>query len=256
MRAGVVVVVGGPQYRVGSHRQFTLLARALAASGIACLRFDYRGIGDSSGDAVGFESIDVDLRSAIDRFLSEHPELTGVCLWGLCDAASAILIYAWQDVRVESIVILNPWVRSTETQARAVIDHYYRHRLASREFWTKLVAGRINPLGAARDFLRGWRASRDRPAQVDRRLSFRERMLDGIERLKVPVLLITSGDDLTAAEFLELIKSSQRWRRAFSRPGLCREHIAAADHTFSREVWRRQVERRTMSWLNADADAC
>ena len=27
---GVVVVVGGPQYRVGSHRQFVLLARALA----------------------------------------------------------------------------------------------------------------------------------------------------------------------------------------------------------------------------------
>jgi len=27
-RTGVVIVVGGPQYRVGSHRQFTLLARA------------------------------------------------------------------------------------------------------------------------------------------------------------------------------------------------------------------------------------
>ena len=25
---GVVIVVGGPQYRVGSHRQFTQLARA------------------------------------------------------------------------------------------------------------------------------------------------------------------------------------------------------------------------------------
>ncbi|HLB84425.1 MAG TPA: hypothetical protein VJK00_06820, partial [Steroidobacteraceae bacterium] len=28
---GVVVVVGGPQYRIGSHRQFVLLARSLAA---------------------------------------------------------------------------------------------------------------------------------------------------------------------------------------------------------------------------------
>ena len=27
---GVVVIVGGPQYRVGSHRQFVLLARSLA----------------------------------------------------------------------------------------------------------------------------------------------------------------------------------------------------------------------------------
>ena len=37
---GVLVVVGGPQYRVGSHRQFVLLARALAAAGIPVLRFD------------------------------------------------------------------------------------------------------------------------------------------------------------------------------------------------------------------------
>jgi hypothetical protein len=30
---GVVIVVGGPQYRAGSHRQFVLLARTLAAAG-------------------------------------------------------------------------------------------------------------------------------------------------------------------------------------------------------------------------------
>ena len=31
-RTGVVVIVGGPQTRVGSHRQFVLLSRALAAA--------------------------------------------------------------------------------------------------------------------------------------------------------------------------------------------------------------------------------
>jgi exosortase A-associated hydrolase 1 len=254
-RAGVVIVVGGPQYRVGSHRQFTLLARTLAENDIACLRFDYRGMGDSSGDSPGFESIDADLRSAIDRLLLDHPELNGVCLWGLCDAASAILMYAWQDVRVRSIVILNPWVRSTETEARAVIDHYYRRRLGSREFWNKLLAGGLNPLAAARDFLRNWRTSRETLMQGrSDRWSFRDRMLDGIERLKIPTLLITSGDDLTAAEFLDLIGSSPRWRQAFSRPGVTREHITGADHTFSRDVWRRQVEQRTLGWLNADGD--
>ena len=46
---GVVIVVGGPQVRAGSHRQFVQLARHLAAQGLPTLRFDVRGMGDSSG---------------------------------------------------------------------------------------------------------------------------------------------------------------------------------------------------------------
>ena len=42
---GVVILVGGPQYRVGSHRQFILLARFLAAQNFAVSRFDYLGSG-------------------------------------------------------------------------------------------------------------------------------------------------------------------------------------------------------------------
>ena len=52
---GVLIVVGGPQYRVGSHRQFALLARSLAAQGIPAMRFDYRGMGDSVGEPHTFE---------------------------------------------------------------------------------------------------------------------------------------------------------------------------------------------------------
>ena len=53
VRRGVLVVVGGPQYRAGSHRQFTLLARHLAEYGLPALRFDYRGIGATSPVVLG-----------------------------------------------------------------------------------------------------------------------------------------------------------------------------------------------------------
>ena len=52
---GVLVAVGGPQYRAGSHRQFVLLANDLAAQGYAVMRFDYRGMGDSTGEPRTFE---------------------------------------------------------------------------------------------------------------------------------------------------------------------------------------------------------
>src|SRR5262249_10654854 len=70
---GMVIVVGGPQYRVGSHRQFILLARFLAESGVPVLRFDHRGIGDSDGLFLGFEQIDDDLAVAIDALMLHVP---------------------------------------------------------------------------------------------------------------------------------------------------------------------------------------
>ena len=55
---GVVIVVGGPQTRVGSHRQFVTLARALAAARYPTLRFDYFGTGDSSGELTSATALD------------------------------------------------------------------------------------------------------------------------------------------------------------------------------------------------------
>src|SRR5262245_21178573 len=107
-RRGVLIAVGGPQYRVGSHLQFVLLANDLALQGHAVMRFDYRGMGDSTGEPRSFENVGEDLRAAVDHFLSEVPEVAEVAIWGLCDAASATLFYAHQDPRVTGIVLLNP----------------------------------------------------------------------------------------------------------------------------------------------------
>jgi exosortase A-associated hydrolase 1 len=122
---GVLIVVGGPQYRAGSHRQFTLLARALARQGIPAMRFDYRGMGDSSGAPRNFEAVQADLRAAVDQFYAASPGLQEVVLWGLCDAASASLFYARHDPRVRGLVLLNPWgahrARGSQGDAEALL---------------------------------------------------------------------------------------------------------------------------------------
>src|ERR1700686_2655578 len=75
---GVLIVVGGPQYRVGSHRQFALLANHLAQQGTPVMRFDYRGMGDSSGDRKDFEQVTQDLRAAVDTFFGAVEEMHDV----------------------------------------------------------------------------------------------------------------------------------------------------------------------------------
>jgi len=70
-KRAILIGVGGPKYRVGSHRQFLLLERHLSAQGFPVLRYDYRGMGDSSGEIRTFESIGNDIRSAVDVLFQE-----------------------------------------------------------------------------------------------------------------------------------------------------------------------------------------
>jgi exosortase A-associated hydrolase 1 len=160
---GVLVVVGGPQYRAGSHRQFTLLARALAEQGIPVMRFDYRGMGDSGGAPRSFEDIETDLRCALDQFMDCVPGMREVVLWGLCDGASAAAMYAAGDPRVAGLVLLNPWVRTEEGLAKATLKHYYRQRLFEPALWKKFLRGRFD-LRAAVGSLREQLARATRPA--------------------------------------------------------------------------------------------
>ncbi|MDD5330482.1 MAG: hydrolase 1, exosortase A system-associated [Sulfuricella sp.] len=253
---GVLIVVGGPQYRAGSHRQFTLLARHLAAHGIAAMRFDYRGMGDSEGDARTFEEVNDDLRHAIDRFFAEVPALREVAIWGLCDAASAALFYAPQDRRVTGLALLNPWIRTEAGIARATLKHYYLARLFEPELWRKIRRGRFDYAAAARSLaaLAGKalpRSMRAAPAESRGPAPLPERMFDGLNRFTGRTLLIMSGNDLTAREFSDLTGASPKWRKLLASPGVTRHDLPEANHTFSRREWRDQVADWTCQWAKS-----
>jgi exosortase A-associated hydrolase 1 len=254
-RRGVLIVVGGPQYRAGSHRQFALLARSLAAQGIAAMRFDYRGMGDSHGAPRTFEEVGDDLRSAIDHFTSAVPEVQEVVVWGLCDAASAALFYAAQDARVTGLVLLNPWVRTAGGLAKATIKHYYRGRLFDPGLWKKIFSGRFDYAAAAGSFVRLARTALGgaarRPATQGAHAPLPERMLSGWSRFQGKVLLILSGADLTAKEFSDVAGASQEWQRQLAAARVTHRALEPADHTFSRREWRDQVAGWTCEWVRS-----
>ena len=260
---GVLIVVGGPQYRAGSHRQFLLLARDLAQAGIPVLRFDCRGMGDSSGEFPGFEEIDADIAAAIDAFHARVPTLREVVIWGLCDAASAALFYAWRDPRVAGLVLLNPWARTEAGRARAYLRHYYLSRLVDPDLWRKIGRGEFSLGTALRSLLalvgQVWRDRQDsvvkgaavetRAVSSSRNGPLPERMADGLRRFAGPVLLILSGDDLTAAEFRDTTQASRHWRCLLAQSRVTVLDFPEANHTFSRREWRDQVATWTRDWL-------
>lgn len=257
---GVLILVGGPQYRVGSHRQFTLLARHLAAHGVPVMRFDYRGMGDSEGSARTFEEVTDDLSHAIDRFFKETSSLKELVIWGLCDAASAALFYAHKDSRVTGLVLLNPWVRTDTGIAKAYLKHYYLARIFAPDFWQKIRQGKFDYAAAVHSVSQlvgkavAPRKKTGNPAGADHESTFNiaplpDRMLDGLSRFKGKVLLILSGNDLTAQEFSDLLKGSGKWQRILESVQIQRCDLPEANHTFSRKDWRDQVATWTREWL-------
>ncbi|HAT32711.1 MAG TPA: hydrolase 1, exosortase A system-associated [Janthinobacterium sp.] len=245
---GVLIVTGGPQYRAGSHRQFTLLARDLAGRGIPVLRFDYRGMGDSEGEARNYEDIGDDLACALREFFAAVPALRELVLWGLCDGATAAALYAWRDSRICGLALLNPWVRSGAGLARATLRHYYLGRLGEAAFWRKLLSGAFRPAAALRGLLR---LARDAgaPAAPGPDRSPGARLYEGLARFRGRVLIILSGDDLTAREFADLQAGSPAWRALSAGPLLRQVALARADHTFSRAEWRAQVAQLSFDWI-------
>jgi exosortase A-associated hydrolase 1 len=258
----VLIVVGGPQYRAGSHRQFTLLARALAASGIPSLRFDYRGMGDSEGEARSFEYVERDLRAAVDALVARFPEQGGVVLWGLCDAASAAVLYAYKDSRVTGLVLLNPWVRTAEGEARALVKHYYTRRILQTDFWRKLFGGGFAWSKALADIRENLRlAARTRNTPDDNGSGadgpgaapiapLPDRMGSALQAFGGKTLLVLSGNDLTAQEFRDAVAASGQWQRILANDKVLQREIAEANHTFATRVWRETVASWTIEWVS------
>lgn len=246
---GVLIVVGGPQYRVGSHRQFVLLSRALAMRGFTTMRFDCAGMGDSSGAQAPFTDRDRDIRAALDAFAAREPTLDGFAIWGLCDAASAALMYAADDARVRHLVLLNPWVRSDVGLARTHLKHYYGSQLTDRDFWRRLVTGKVGVWRALAGFVATARTARTAAPERDAAVSYQARMARGWKRFSGDILLICSGDDLTAREFVDHAAGDAEWKGLVDQVRVARCDLADADHTFSRAAWRDRVALWTADWL-------
>ncbi|MES2015527.1 MAG: hydrolase 1, exosortase A system-associated [Pseudomonadota bacterium] len=218
---GVLVISGGPHYRVGSHRAYALLARLLAPRGIAVMRFDCRGMGDSEGEAHTCDHIEEDIRAAIRELFMQVQEMQEIVIWGLGDGATAATLYGHTDERVRGLVLLNPWSGGTKGAPRASMLAHLLGRVGELSFWNK-VGNR-------------------HAVAVDPGMPMPQRILASLACFNGPALVVVGGADAVGREFAELMERNDTPMR--------RVTIAGANHTFASREWRDEVAELSANWI-------
>jgi exosortase A-associated hydrolase 1 len=221
---GLILVTGGTQTRIGSHRMYERLAAALAAAGWPCFRFDRRGVGDSEGEDPDFRGSGPDLAAAVAVFRREQPQLTRLIGFGLCDGASALALHG-QAAGLDGYLLVNPWFVEAEAgaPAAAAIKARYKDQLLSLGGWKRLLSGSIS----YRKLLKGIaKIVASRPSSLAGEIAA------SMAKTKLPAQLVLASGDATA------IAARSEWaspafkavRQANPEPVT----IDSDSHTFSR----------------------
>jgi exosortase A-associated hydrolase 1 len=236
LQRGLLLLADCSSYRVGSHRQFTLMSRALAQRGIPVMRFDRRGMGDSEGEPRHGDAVDDDVRAAMKEFFMQAPDMREVVILGLGDAAAAAALYAPHDERVRGLVLLNPQVRKPRGGAEHSLGHHYLARLGEVAFWKRVAAGEV-------DFAAGAAVLRDnvRQAVHDRRTSLPRRLAASLSAFTGQVLVVLGAADPTARDAARMLRRHHVRCRQVSIPG--------ADHAFASREWRDQITATSANWI-------
>jgi len=112
-RTGLVICNPFGFEEVCAHRSLRDLAAAAAASGIATLRFDYAGCGDSAGDEFSPRQLESWVASVHEAaaFLKCSTGLDRVCLLGLRLGAAVASLAAVQRDDVQDLIAIAPVIR-------------------------------------------------------------------------------------------------------------------------------------------------
>ena len=108
-RKAIIFINAGAIYHVGWARMHVEMARELARSGIASLRFDLAGIGDSEASPQGaphlYSALSDDVRAAIDWLQARG--IRDLTVFGTCSGAYQAFHAAISDRRITRIALVN-----------------------------------------------------------------------------------------------------------------------------------------------------
>lgn len=246
-RAGVILLHGWAGYRSGPHQMFVKLARSAAAQGLACLRFDFRGRGDSEGDpSTSSLSTMISDTARAAEVLAERCGSLPLALVGDCSGSEVALGVGALLPTCERLVLWSaPPVGGRRTgmlsaKRRGLLGTYLRKALRPETWWRLLRREvRLDMVGKA--LRSGGLGAGELGAASDRDIPWERRFLAFPGRM----LFIYGGNDPATPACLEHYRDlTARASRPFEA-----HLVAGANHAFYSLAWEREVLATTLDWL-------
>jgi exosortase A-associated hydrolase 1 len=218
---GLLLVTGGSQTRIGSHRMYERLAKSLSGRGFPSLRYDRRGVGDSGGEDPGFRDSGADIAAAARAFCEAAPGIKRLLGFGLCDGASALALHG-KAAGLHALILVNPWLveAAADAPAPAAVRAHYRRRLLSLDGWRKVLSGAV-------DWGKLFKGLRSAAARQSSPLA--DEIARGLRASGLRAWLILTEGDATAAAAAAEIGAP-----AFDGLIEGREIVKSDSHTFAR----------------------
>ena len=197
-QTGLLIVSGGSEIRAGAFGGHAALDAMLAEqAGVPVFRFDRRGVGDSEGENHGWRGSRDDIAAALGSFRAALPGMRRVVAYGLCDAASALMLHAADLPGLDGLVLANPWTFDDDTgyvHSPQALRQRYLAKLADPRAVLRLITGRVDLRGLMRGLGRATR--KDEPGSA-----LADVLHEGLARFAGPATILLAEGDRVGARF-------------------------------------------------------
>ena len=259
---------GGRDPHYGAARQNVDFARYLARHGIACLRFDFAGLGDSIGPP-GKENLLThtftdrlpDIRAALDALESEG--FRRFAMLGLCSGAYHAFHAALADPRLSRLLLVN--LPLFQLPTRNVLDFLENRgtsatvvgrKLFSIGSWKTLLSGRSNVrtlvrsmINHARRQIVGKSQALGRKLGLIREQSFPVQAMTRLTRQGGRALFLFSPGDLEIDAFAR--EFGPQGEKLAPYKGSRVLVLPRMDHDLTKAIGRRDAEQAVTEFLRA-----
>lgn len=246
---GLVLLHGWAGYRIGAHQMFVKLARSAAGRGTPCLRFDFRGRGDSEG-AVAATCLSTMIEDAVAaaKVLRAEAGVEQVVFVGDCSGSEVAIGAGTLTEGCRALVLWSAPIvgASREASDRAKRQHILRQyagKLLRRETWSKLFSGRLQGGMIRKAITGGGKGAGEEGSAADRKIDW----LGRFAQVPGDMLFIYGDKDPTTADS---VAHYQRLTGERGRPWHL-HLVAGANHAFYSCEWEREVIEQTLAWVEA-----